>query len=429
MERDKVYRLTCLAVAGLAMLGVSAANALEGTASVAYTGEYTSNATRGGGTDESSDWIHRPSISLGLSHGTESVDLGARYRIMRRIYNRSDFDDQTITTGSATVNWQVSPDRLTLFATNSRTDTTIDSSGRDVPTNRQTVDHSSAGAILSLRSVGAHRLLIGYTFGVTNAEETRTDSQRHTGSLTYLIPLSPTRELALVGSYSDVDFDDELSPDYESRTASLRFSSRSRVLELSTTAGYQQTERKLLRSDVDGFIGSADLRYHVTPQSTVSIRATRSIRDNFDAGARGIPDFDDPFVDRTDTNDVYTENRGSIGFDTAVGLTTVNLSAYMSRRNYESDVSDEDSAGFNAGIVRQMTRNTSLSVNAGIEKREFSVNDREDTFFRSRLVYSITRWEALSVSLGAGYSERDSDESFVDHDEWNAFVTVAYRLF
>jgi hypothetical protein len=101
----------------------------------------------------------------------------------------------------------------------------------------------------------------------------------------------------------------------------------------------------------------------------------------------------------------------------------------MSRRNYESDVSDEDSAGFNAGIVRQMTRNTSLSVNAGIEKREFSVNDREDTFFRSRLVYSITRWEALSVSLGAGYSERDSDESFVDHDEWNAFVTVAYRLF
>jgi len=402
--------------------------ALDATVRAFYTGEYTTNSERVPD-DELEEWVHRPGASLSLGHDGAATSANANYQVTRRIHEKSRFDDETIATGSASVMWRAIPDRLNFFANNSRTDTTIDSRGPNVPDNRQTVDFSSVGSNLILDSFSNHTINLGYTYGITNSEETQTDSSRHTGTASYVVPLSPTRQVSLQGSYSDVNFDDEFSPDYESQSGTLRYTSTTRILELGMSAGYQTTKRDISREDVDGFIGSFNALFNLTDVTSISFDASRSIQDNFDAGARGTTSIIDDLPDRTDTNEVFTNDRFSVGADTTLGSNQIGSSIYLSRRDYENEIEDEESRGVTFSISRSLNPSTTLSLDASREYREFEDTNRDETFSRARIRYSIDRWEALGLSFSVAYTERESDQASVEYEEWIGAVTISYILF
>ncbi|MEQ8783481.1 MAG: hypothetical protein RIE06_27785 [Roseibium album] len=404
------------------------AESLDASVVASYTAEYTDNTARL--TDnETAELIHRPGVLGALSHDGDSVTASLNYQVERRIHEKSIFSDETIGTGSGLFEWRAVPDRLALYATNSRTDTTIDARGQDTPDNRQTLEYTSAGADLTLDSVSNHQVVFGYKFGRTSTEETRTDSNRHIGTMEYVVPLSGISQLGLLGTLSDVDFDNPLAPDYRSRSGELQFSSGTRKLQYGISAGYQTIDRDLNRETIDGFVGAANAMYRFSENTALALDASRNIQDTFDSGAREFTVTENGLPNRTDTNEVYTEDSFGLSLATQRGRTQLNFGAFYSERDYEDLALNEDRSGLTFGAARQVSRKSTIGIDAGLEDREFVDLGEDETFLRGSVFFLYAPWRALSLQLTVAYNERDSNENTADYEEWVGLFTVRYLVF
>jgi len=411
----------------IAAPGAPTAQALEASAAVTYEAEYTTNSARTSA-DEVEEWIHRPGAEVSASHDGPSGGVDLQYNVYRRMHGEDTFDDETVATGSAGLQWNVVPERWILFARNTRTDTTRNSRDINNPANRQTTDDTEVGTSLFLDSISNHQIELTGSYSLTNAEETRTDSDRVNGSLGYIVPLSPSRTLVLRASHTDVDFDDEFSPDYDAESFGLEYSSQTRVLTWSINGGYQSTDLDG-RDEVNGVIGSIDGSYSLSERTAISLSASRSIDDNFDGRQRGTIRFVEDFGLRTDTNEVATRDSVDVRFNSAGERNNFGLSASFSQQDFEADVGDEERVRAGLDYGRQLTRASTLDFSVFWEQREFEDSTGDDDEIRARLQYSINAWRRLSLNFSVGYSDRSSDRNVGDADEWQYVMGLRYIVF
>jgi len=75
-----------------------------------------------------------------------------------------------------------------------------------------------------------------YRYTVDTNDRTDTDSVRQSVSFDYIVPLSVNRSVTTTVQYEDIDFDNDLSPDYEFVSGVLRYNASGDDLDINLSA-------------------------------------------------------------------------------------------------------------------------------------------------------------------------------------------------
>lgn len=403
-------------------------HALDVGLALSHTAEYTTNTARTE-SDEIEEWVNTPGIELTLAQEGASLDLDSAYRLQRRIYERDLFDDETVLTGQTELLWRALPERLDFTVRNVRTESTERARVPNVEDNRQTVSTTEAGPTLRLRPQSNAEVQVSYLYTDVRAEETDTDSHRHTGALRYVIELSPIRTLTFSASNIRVQFDNPIAPDLDVRLGEVTFDHRGNRVEYTLTGGYNETHRNQDRDTVDGAVGELSVRWNATSETSLELAASRRIVDNSSSLTTGILDFGESVDEDSDLNEVFTETMGRVALASRLGNNDVVLTVSAGDEDYEDALRDSERQAVNAMLNRDLNPRTSLRAMIEFGKREFT--DEGDEYDEIRGTLELTRQmtRRFEVVLGVLYEERDpSGTGGFAYDEWVGRLQLRYHL-
>jgi hypothetical protein len=405
-----------------------AGHCLDLTIQAGYGASYTNNAQQAPehGTGE---WTQEPQMNLIASQRGPSTTFEADYNATRHIYQRDIYGDETIVAGISSVTWTAIANRLTLDASNERTQTTIDSRGQNVPTNLQVTDTTSAGATLTMNAFSSHHVDVGYHYSFDNADTTNTDSRRQTGDVAYVIPLDLAKRIQFNVSLGKVDYDSSTATNYVSREGDIQYAARGDSVDIDTSIGYTVFDQEGNVDNVHGTTGNFDVAWRATPVSTITASYSRSLGDGALDSNVGIPQFGQTFTDNSGLTQPYTVQLARLGVGTQLGHNTVNLSSYYQDQSYQ-DISgrDSDTVGGTIRVVRRLWPTLSATLYADYSKTDYSGESRTDHDTDTGLQLTWTRWRNLSFYATTTYSRRNSDDPTVEYTEWIGAFTLMYTL-
>lgn len=413
------------ALLGLALLSgtTMSSQALELTASLEHLSEYSDNLGRTED-DTNSTWIHQPGFNLGASHDTATLQLDSNYTYRREIYDDDDFSDENVTTGSGSLLWTLVENRLDFTARNTRSQSTRRAQAAADPNNLQVVSNTEIGPTLRLQPRRGDQLLVDYRYLIDSRDTTNEDSQRHNGTLSYLLGLSPNRNIVLLSSYSDISYDDR--DDASQLTATLGYQQTGSDFDIDVNVGYTEFDRDDADT-VDGAIYNASVTWRASGSSSLTFFGNRGIQDQ-SSGFSNREDFDDPLPEDSNTNDVFTETRAELRWQQALGqATTLSFNAFVSDEDYEDVPQDSTRYGGGIAFSRELTRTTTLSAGFIYSNREFDLGDDEQDEYLVNFNVRHLLGRALSVNWGASYEDRDADVSR-SYDETRFQIGISYQL-
>lgn len=421
-------------------LAATTSEALEYEFGVGNTTLHTTNVGRTAD-NEVNDWVQIPQATLSASHDTGSVELDAAYRFERRIYNEDVFSDRNRLTGSADLLWDALPERIQFFASNTRTEATINSIEQDVEDNRQLVRTTSAGPRILLNPRAGDQFSFEYRYTMVQeddstffGDEIDADSERNRFSAAYELGISANRSLTLQASREEVDFDDPGTADLDIDNASLTYQSRGDRLEIMATAGYTDISRTQSLNTVNGFVGNLSLTWSLPGGSDLTLSARRNLNDQSQDLQRGTGTFGNTVVDNSGLNDVFEEDSIGVSYNNKFGRNTLGLAYRYQTQNFATADRDEDENRFSARIARQHTPKVSSSLTAQFTRRDFRFANVEDDFLT---ISGAIDWQAnrrLRLAAGARYEDRDSSSvagiglSGFSFSEFVASISINFDL-
>ena len=404
------------------------AQCLDLTVEAGYGASYTNNAQEAPdhGTGQ---WTQQPQLNLLADQRGTDTTFTADYNATRNIYQRNIYGDETIVAGISTVTWDAIANRLTLDASNTRTQTTIDARGQNVPTNQQVIDTTSAGGTLTMNAFSDHRLNVGYHYSFDNADTTNTDSRRQTGNFAYVIPFDPRTQIQFNATIGKVDYDSSTATNYTSREGDFQYVRRGDRVDFDASLGYTVFDQEGHVDSVHGTTGYLDLGWHATPISTITVSYSRALGDGALDSTAGIPQFGQTFTDNSGLTQPYTTQTARLGLDTQLGHNMLTLTTYYSDQSYQ-DISgqNEDTVGGTIRAVRRLWPTLSATLFVDYSKTDFSGQSRTDHDTDTGLRLTWTRWRNLSFYATTTYTRRNSDDPTVEYTEWVGAFTLMYTL-
>lgn len=382
--------------------------------------EYTSN-TLLTEDDEIGEWIILPGVNLTAEQDTASLEMDVRYDYTRRMFTKDYWQDENRLTGDAAIEWHAIAERLDFFASNVRTESTERARQAETPANRQVVGTTDAGGRLLFQPREADELQIEYLFRDINAAETSTDSQRHNGTLRYLLGLSENRGLILQGTYSDIDYEG-LFPDAEYTVAMIGYRQTTGSLELELNAGYNWYDR-VDRGSTGNPAFDGTLTWHVNGNRTFTLSGSQLITDQSSELASG-----DSATENTDVNAAFEETQARMGYRHAFGPNTISVEGFWVDQQYADDVPLSNSRlGVGMDFSRALTRSADLRVYAELSNRDYEDEGDDQDELRAGFRVEHRFGRSLDFDWGGRYETRDA-ELGVSYDVWYGDLNLTWTF-
>ncbi len=393
--------------------------AIDVQAAVHYTAEYTSNTLRTD-TGEIGELVHVPGADISLAEGTATLDMDVDYSYERRLYTEDIWTDEDILTGLAAIEWRAIPDRIDFFANNTRTLSTVRALQTATQDNRQTISTTEAGGRLLLQPRSADEFQIEYLFRDVHTTETSTDSQRHNGTLRYLLGLSENRTLVAAGTYSDIEYEG-IFPHAEYAVATIGYLQDSGPVVLEINLGYNWYEREG-RGETDDPMFSGSITWEARPSTTFSLIGSRMITDAGSGLASG-----DSASENTGINAAFEETIGTLSATQSVGANTFTLSGYYTRQEYAEDIPLTNTLiGGRLEYRRDLTRTTTLLASADLSNRDFRDRDDQDELRAAfRVEHRLGR--SLNLNWGVRYEKREA-QTTQSYDDWIGSIQIYWTF-
>jgi hypothetical protein len=269
-------------------------------------------------------------------------------------------------------------------------------------------------------------LELQYLYSDVDAHRTGTDSQRHTGSLSYMLSLSSVREVGLTASHSKIDFDPPFAPDLDVTQVAATFNQLGSTVDTSFTGGYSWTQRDLDREDVRGALADLTLTWRPNSIAVVEFNAGHRITDRSTNLLGGLPRR--AVEEDTDLNEVFKETVASIVLTRPIGNNEVALSIRASREDYEDVPRDSERASIGLVLTREVSPRTTFRGAFDIGRRDFSSDGIERDEYRGGLSVEHRFTPRLAFTVAARYEEWDQDTAGRNFSEWLGSASIRYTL-
>ena len=428
-------RLTVLiAAATVALLTTAPAAALEADYGVGYGTVFSDNIGLSS-TDEQIEWINMFRGLFSLQDVSDRLDARFFSLLEYRQYTQTDFRDETLLAIDSSVNWTLSPQRLTLTVEDRFTQVPVAPDIAVRPGNRQDTNVFSAGPNLTLRLGRVNTAEFGGRYSNHYLEVSNNDSNRYSAYARLARQISPITRVSANYEPSYVDFgNNEINPDYMRQDVFANARTNRLGLDIGFDIGSTFIGRDVGR-DVRGSLVRGTLTRQMTSDSSLTLSASDQYSDAGRATLVVNPllfgSQSPSAVSQTDFvgGGLYAVQAADVAYVKRRYYGNNTLSAFWRRTDFESPqvLLDHEIRGVHAdfGIDYSAAMTTSFFGNYSQTDYQRVTRTDRDTGIGARAIYRFLR--TLSLSAEARWSRRDSTFAPVSYDELRAVLTIAYN--
>lgn len=430
-------RLGLLIAAGTAALFAAApAAALEADYGVGY-GTVLSNNVFLRPTDEQAEWINMFRGLFSLQDVSDRLDARFFSLLEYRQYTQTDLDDEVLLGIDSSVNWTLSPRRLTFTVEDRFTQAPITPDVAVNPFNRQDVNIFSAGPNLTLRLGRVNTAEFGGRYSNYYLEVSKNGSNRYSAYARLARQISPITRVSVNYEPSYIDYSNNaINPDYTRQDIFFNARTNRLGLDIGFDIGSTFIDRdNAAIRDVEGRLLRGTLTRQMTSDSSLTLSASDQYsdagRDTLVVNPLLLGSQSPSAVSPTDFvgGGLYAIQAADIGYIKRRYYGNNILSAFWRQTDFENPqiLLDHEIRGAYAdfGIDYSAAMTTSFFGNISETNYLRVARTDRDTGIGARVIYRFLR--TLSLSAEGRWSRRDSSASAFSYDELRAVLTIAYN--
>jgi len=399
--------------------------------------EYSSNMARTN--DREADLGLGVWIGASASHESSALSLEAAGVAEHVEYLDDTQSAEDLLALAARGDWRIIPNRLLWRLENYLQQVPVNTEESFGPGNRQESNVLWTGPDLTFRIAQLYPVEVGVRYGNYYYETTAGSNDRVAARLRLGRLLSRQRQIFLGAQSMRVWYDNEgaageggtVLGDFDQFDAFAGYEYESEVTTLRLAAGRTYIDRNCLtaacREDIDGFMGSLDLRRQAAHDTTLRLilrsRLTDSATDLLTSeGHRLEADRGSDTVVQDIVRDRYAEAAyltGRFGFD---------LNVHLFARDEDYETANRDRTGFGIGVdvAHPLAPGWRALWFAGYAHSDYSVLDYEDDDVTLGVTaeYRVTRNVYFATGLRANF--RESTDSRRDFNEYVGLLALRY---
>ena len=382
--------------------------------------------------DEKSDVERIGTVGLDFVRPTGKLQMNVGYVAERRDYLHDRLEDETAFNGASSLTWLALPKLLDFTLFHQSSQERVDRRVADVTSNRETRNVLGASANLYGRLTEVDSLVLTPGYTDVNVEgDTGLDSERASGSLSYLHRTSEVSNISLTVSHSAVDTEIETN-DYDVESATLGYATRLSRLSYSLSAGSNRIKRDV-GDDVDGFLASIGVEYagssvrwggsyvQQLTDSGLGLSTADPVFGDFNSSDGNVSEFDILESTQAELHAAYSltdssEITGRIGYE---------------NQDYEETLRDEEDLLFGLGYRYSINSRWQAGVRGSLTKAEFKDDPTglENDDSQVELYADYRPIPRLGIHLGLGRDARSSNQPGLDYVDAFAVVMLSYKVY
>lgn len=414
-----------LAAGGCVLLPVEHALALRADYTLGIQAEYTDNITL----TETNAQEEYPLSLLGgflLEHSAVELDADVHGLLDYRNYLEDTYDNETLGSLSAAVEWRPMPGSLHLVVEDYFTQTAINTAEPETPDNRVNANAFSIGPDLFFRLAPATTLETHLRRSEYYFEDTTADSSRNSIGVGLVRAIRPQLSVSANVVYEDAEFSEDSSSDFDKTDYFLRADvERGRTL-LTADVGVSDIDRAV-EEDVDGFLGRLLLGRQIRTNARIDLEISSQYTDS---GVDMLVAGSSPFVfDRTSeqvSGDIFLDNRIEARYSSGTSERNWGLYLIVREEDYEVLPQDRKSAGARLDFRRGISE--AMYLNGFVQYRKEDYSELNQVNKDSGIGLGLERRLARRLTARVDYvfNARDSDVVGSDYDENRILFLVYY---
>lgn len=425
------YLHSCL-FCWLLILDLSPAFAIDVDITTSASALLTSNSKRTA-EDEIDEWIVSPELAAKVMHDGDRVGTEAEYRVIRRVFQENTYEDETVTTGSASLRTEVIPQLLDVRLTNHRTESTIRALASASPDNRQETTNTEISPTLKYPISKRHHLALQYKFNYRTSSRTDSDGDGRSAILRYSQNFSKNDTVEFETIDQKVSYDNVDVPDLRSNLARLRWQRELSRLQWSIDVGKKRTRRSLGRRDKNAVIGSLEFSGQLSENTALTLQINHDLLDQSQMLSFGTTDFGEQIIVDSDLNELFEGTDIYASYSGKIAAIDYSFGYRASKQAFVDDTvqRSSESSGLLATAAYSFNRFTTLTVRAQKIRQDFT--DEGARLNRTAAGIMLSHTPRRNLSFTAGFlidtSKSDSRE-FLDaeFDEWQMLLRVEQRF-
>ena len=351
----------------------------------------------------------------------DGADLRARAygQLEYRDYLEGAYNNEVRGQLAAIATWMVLPQRLSFDFEDYAAVQPVNVLEPGTPNNQQQTNVFTFGPTFNFRLRPTLEGEADLRLTNSNASQTKEfNSDRAMGALRVLERLDPLDTLSANIEGQNVHFTDrDGGPDYDRYDAFLRYQSKLADIDLDLAGGYTHLDFSGNAGSRDGPTAHASVAWHVDPDNTLSVAATRQYSDASQdivvdpaALASITPGTGIVVGNATVTSQVFLEDRVDAAYVFQGTRFGVRLAPYYRKLDYQVDAGlDETGHGFNAGFSYRPRPLWTLALDVNEETRNYSFLQRRDEDIRVDLSFTDQLSRHISLRFDLIRNERNSD--------------------
>ncbi|HKU15941.1 MAG TPA: outer membrane beta-barrel protein [Steroidobacteraceae bacterium] len=389
--------------------------------------EYSDNIRRVA-VDEESQTVGTAGLQLALNVNRPRLLSSVAANLQYKDYLDNAFDNEVVGGVDGSLDYALIPQRLHWIVEDNFGQVANNRQLADTPANRQNVNYLSTGPDI-IFGRGRTFLEISGRYEDAYYETTPEDNQSLTGSVALGRRFSESASLALTGSTTEVEYDDEaLFSKYQVDSAFLRFEGEGRRTTINADAGYTQVDREGGEKS-DGPLFRLELSRAVAARSRIGLQAGTEFATPGEAFRRdqqvsGIPEGADDIVPASDP---YQNDYAYLTWSTVWPRGT--FTATLSARSEEHEVvttQDRDTRSAAVTFARQITPRMKADLNAQYSEEELVNVDVDFDETNVGVGLSWLLGQGISLTLRLNHLEGSSNDGLRDYKENRAYLGIGY---
>ena len=348
--------------------------------------------------DEQDGTIARAGAQLRYRNVTRRFDSDIDLNTMYEHYTDDTFEDNVVGGADARVIVGIVPERFLWDFQDNFGQVTSDPFAATTPENRENINYFSTGPDFILRFGAATSLKVSARYSDVNFEVSEVDSQQTMATIALMRQTSGSATVGLIGETNNIDFKDEVNPDYDRNQAFLRYQLANSRTELTVDGGY--TTLSSDNGDEGGLLARMEMTRQVSSAATLSARLGTEFSDSGDVFRSGQDALgaSQATSNVVGSSDPFESRYAILGFDFDRNRTGAGVNLQYRRELYANETSlDRTLTVWSLYFTRRLSARLESRIYADFAHQEFDDSDYESDDTRAGASLSLALGRTISL--------------------------------
>jgi len=427
-RRNKVALAVMVALGGFTVAAQAQETAAPKRSLAFVTGVGTTDNIARAPDNEVSETILSAGVLVDVEHQSSRLDTSLNGRVEYYEYMEDTYDGEIVGRLDGRARVALMPGRIFWNFDDSFGQQQVDRFAPATPDNRENINYFSTGPDFDFHFGQSWFTEIGARYVLVDYELSDLDAQRGLATLGFGRELSSESRVSLNAGIERIEFDDDTVPDYDRRTAYLRYEVSGSRTDLKVDAGGSEVDDGETTS---GGLFRVEITRRMSSTSELKLSGGQQITDSADS-FRDRPlrasDFE-PTSPAAQSSGPFERRNVDLAFSMERNRTSIELGLRYDDDDYLRDTGlDVVRKELGLSLKRQLTPTFSGRLFGSFDSNDYDESDIDfdDTHYGVGIEWRAGRH--LGLDLSFEHVARDSD-TVADYDENRVNLMLAWHAY